>query len=108
MQQLTNMTNETVKSSGLSFRAMMDALVDFLSHEQAQSETISIIIAHGGFSNDFPILLANCIKHSYDNYSILANCTYVDSMLMFQNAGYVKPGSKRLSLCATRCRTVDG
>ena len=31
VQQLTNITNETVKSIGLSFRAKMDALVDFLS-----------------------------------------------------------------------------
>ena len=87
MRQLTNMANETVKSSGLSFTAMMDALVDFLSCVQAQSETIPIIIAHGGFSNDFPILHRNCIKLRYGNY-----CAYVDSMLMFRNAGYVKPG----------------
>ena len=73
----------------------MDALVDFLSPEQANSETIPIIIAHG-FLNDFPILLANCVKHSYDNYSILTNCTYVD-MLMFRNAGYAKPGLDALS-----------
>ena len=71
---------------------MMDALVDFLSRGQAHSEAIPIIIAHGGFFNDFPILLANCVKHSYGNYSILENCTYVDSMLMFRNAGYTKPG----------------
>ena len=66
---------------------MTDALVDFLSRE-----TIPIIIAHGGFLNDFPILLANGVKHSYGNYSILENCTYVDSMLMFWNAGNTKPG----------------
>ena len=38
VKQLTNITNETVKSIGLSCRAMMNALVDFLSREQ--SETI--------------------------------------------------------------------
>ena len=60
----------------------MLSLIFFLVNKQC--ETIPIIIAHGGFSNDFPILLANCIKHSYGNYSILANCTHVDSMLMFR------------------------
>ena len=76
---------------------MADALVDFLSREQAQSETIPHIIAHGGFLDDFPILLANCVKHSYGDYSILENCTYVDSMLMFRNVGYAKPGLDALS-----------
>ena len=70
---------------------MLDALVDFLSREQA------IINAHGGFLNDFPILLANCVKHSYGNYSILENCTYFDSTLMFRYAGYTKPGLDALS-----------
>ena len=70
----------------------MDALVEFLHREQAQSKTIRSNIAHGGFLNNFPILLANCIKHSSDNYSILENCMYVDSMLMFRNAGYAKTG----------------
>ena len=45
VQQLTNRTNRTLQSIGISFRAMVDALVDFLSHEQAQSETIPIIMA---------------------------------------------------------------
>ena len=39
----------------------MDALLDILSHEQAPSETIPIIIAHGVFLNDFPILFASNI-----------------------------------------------
>ena len=98
----------------------LDALIEFLNYEQVQSETIPVIMAHGGFLNDFLILLATCVKHSYDNYSLLENCTYVDRMLKFRNAGYVKPGldalsriqyyngSERLSLCATRSRTVDG
>ena len=98
VQQLTNISNKTVKYVGLSFRIMMDALNGFLCCEQAQSETIPIIIAHGGFLNDFTILLANCAKHEYDNYSLLlGNCTYVDSMLMFQNAGYARPGLDALS-----------
>ena len=92
VQQLTNITNKTLKSIGLPFRAMMDALIEFIYYEQAQSETIAVIIAHGGILNDFPILLANCMKHGYTNYSILTECAYVDSMQLFRNAGYTKPG----------------
>ena len=33
-----------------------------------------------GFLNEFPILLANCAKHGYDNYSLLLGIfTYVDT-----------------------------
>ena len=92
VQQLTHITNKSLKSIGISFIAMVDALVDFLCREQRQSETSPIIIAHGGFLNDFPILPANYIKYSYDNYLILENCMYVGSMLIFRNAGYAKPG----------------
>ena len=97
VQQLTNITNKTIKSIGLSFRVVMDALVVFLYCEQAQGETIHIIIAHGGFLDDFPILLANCIKHNYSDYTIVTECTYVDSIYVFRNGGYQKPGLDSLS-----------
>ena len=82
VQQLTGITNTTIKSLGLPFREVMDGLVDFLHHEQVQSKTTTpVIIAHGGYSYDFPILLANCMKHDYDfHLTVLAKCMYVDSM----------------------------
>ena len=44
----------------------MGGLVGFLHREQVQSETaISVIIVHGGYSHDFPILIANCMKYDY-------------------------------------------
>ena len=49
----------------------MNELVKFLHGEQAQSETIPIIIAKGGCLHNFPILLANCVKHSCDKFGIL-------------------------------------
>ena len=64
VQQLTGITNKTIKSLGLPLREVMNALVDF-HPEQVQSETtIHVIIAHGGYLHNFPILLANCMKHS--------------------------------------------
>ena len=79
MKQLAGITNKTIKSLGLPF----------LHHEQVQSETtIPVIIAHGGYWHDFPILLANCMKHDYDfHITALAKCMYVDSMRVLQNGG---------------------
>ena len=62
VQQLTGISNETSKSLGVPFREILDGLVEFLHREQVQSETIPIIIAHGGYLHDFPILLASCMK----------------------------------------------
>ena len=81
VQELTNISNKTIRSLGL-----------FLGYEQAQSETNHIIIAQVEFLNDSLILLANCINHSYVDYSIFTKCKYVDNMLVFRNKGYKKPG----------------
>ena len=91
VQQLTNVTNKTIQG-GLSFKVVMRSLIEFIFCEQVQRKTIPIIIAHGGFLHDFPMLFVNCIKNSCDNYSILRECVYVDSMQLFLSAGYKKPG----------------
>ena len=85
VQQLMGKTNETIKSLGLPFREVMDGLVEFFHRQQAQNETIPVIIAHGGYLHDFPILLANCIKHDYDITS-LAEYTFVDRMQILLDA----------------------
>ena len=71
MQQLTDITNKAIKSLGLQFGEVMAGLTEFLHREQAQSETIPVIVAHGGYSHDFPILIANCMKHNWDKFGIL-------------------------------------
>ena len=77
VQQLTGITNKTIKSLGLPFREVMDGLIAFL---QVQSiESTPIIIAHGGYLHDFPILLANRMKHNYD-WTLLEGSMFVDSM----------------------------
>ena len=88
VQRLTGVTNRTIKSLGHPFREVMDGLVELL---QAQSETIPIIIALGGYLHAFPILPANCIKRNYD-WTPLAGCMFVDSMRILQNNGYKRPG----------------
>ena len=72
VQQLTGITNRIIKSLVVPFRDVVNGLVGFLQHEQAQSKTpIPIVIAHGEYLHDFPILLANCMKHNCDNCGIL-------------------------------------
>ena len=92
MQQLTGITNKTIKSLGLPFGEVMTGLAEFLHHEQAQSETIPVIIAHGGYSHDFPILLASCVKHKWEKFGILTECMFVDSMQVLQDDGYKRRG----------------
>ena len=70
----------------------MDRLVEFLHREQARGETLAIIIAHGGYLHDFPILLASCMKHNCDKFGILAKCMFLDSMQILQGDGYKRPG----------------
>ena len=92
VQQLTGVTNITIKSLGVPFRTVMDELFEFLCREQAQSETVSVIIANGGYLHDFPIMLASCMKHNWDRFGILTECMFVDSMQILQNDGYKRPG----------------
>ena len=42
--------------------------------------------------HDFPILLARCMKHNYNDYAVLAEQVYVDSMQNLKEAGYRRPG----------------
>ena len=74
VQRLTGVTNRTIKSLGHPFREVMDEFVEFL---QAQSETIPIIIAHGVYLHDCPILLANCMKHNYDWTPLAGLCSSI-------------------------------
>ena len=85
-------TNKTIKSLGLPFGEVMAGLTEFLHREQAQSETIPVIIAHGGYSHDFLILLASCMKHNWDKFGILTECMFVDSIQVLQDDGYKRPG----------------
>ena len=92
VSELTNITNKIIKTNGCPFRDVMIRLVEFLQHEQAHSDTIPIIIAHGGYLHDFPILLASCMKYKYYDFTTLAGCIYVDSMRVLREQGYERPG----------------
>ena len=77
VQLLTGMTNRTIKTHGVPFRDVMDGLVAFIRREATEP---AIIIAHGCYVYDFPILLSSCMKHNYSDFSVLAELVYVDSL----------------------------
>ena len=74
---LTGITNRTIETRVVPLRDVMDG--------RRQR-------AHGVFVHDFPILLASCMKHNYNDYTVLAELVYVDSMQNLKGAGYRRPG----------------
>ena len=67
----------------------MDGFVAFIRREATEP---AIIIAHGGYVHDFPILQESCTKHNYSDFAVLAELVYVDSMQNLKDAGYRWPG----------------
>ena len=96
VQELTRITDKTLANLGCSFKDVMTEMIGFIQCEQLDSNTNPIILAHGGYYNDFPILLANCTKHSFTDYGILKNCLFVDSIDLFKDVGYEKSSLNNL------------
>jgi len=96
VQDLTRINDKILNNLGCLFTDVMISMIDFIQSEQTLSDTDPIIVAHGGYYNDFPILLANCMKHGFDNYGILKNCLFVDSVDLFKDDGYERPGLDNL------------
>ena len=76
VQMLTGITNRTIETHGVPFRDVMDGLVALIRREAMEP---AIIIAHGGYVHDFPIILASCMKHHYSDFAVLAELVYIDS-----------------------------
>ena len=77
VQLLTGITNRTIETHAVPFRDVMDGLVALIRREATEP---AIIITHGGYVHDFPILLASCMKHTYSDLAVLPELVYVDSM----------------------------
>ena len=92
VKELTNITDITLAAIGCRFNDSTTALV-----EQLQSATDPIIIAHGGYLHDFPILLANCMKYNFNDFGILKDCLVIDSVRILKYDGYQRPGLDTLS-----------
>ena len=106
VKELLNISDDLLATAGCSFKDTIASLSAFLHDEQKRSDTRPIIIAHAGFSFDFPILFANFIKHKITQLNVFKECLFADSLLVFKDNGY----KQRLgldSLCQqfglTRC-----
>ena len=81
-----------------TFENVIDRFIDFINQDKTQP----ILIGHGAFLSDFPLILANCMKNCYD-YSKLKDCIFIDSMEAFKEKGYKRPG---LTSLTSTTRTV--
>ena len=68
------------------------ALIEFIRRESTWDPTI---ISHGGMAPDFPLIVTNCMKHGI-GYQYIKQCTFIDSVQAFQDAGYEKAGLDEL------------
>ena len=96
VQELTKINDRILTNLGCSFKDVVITMIDFIRSEQLDSNTDPVIVSHGGYYNDFPILLANCMKHGFSDYGILKDCLFVDSVDFFKDAGYKRPGLDNL------------
>ena len=90
--KLTGITDAALQSVGLTFPDAFSALIEFIRTESTWDPTI---ISHGGMATDFPLIVTNCMKHGI-GYQYLKQCTFIDSVQAFQDAGYEKAGLDEL------------
>ena len=58
VQELTKINDRILTNLGCSFTDVVIAMIDFIHSEQLDSNTDPVIVAQGGYYNDFPFLLA--------------------------------------------------
>ena len=90
--KLTGVTDAALQSVGIPFPDAFNGLIEFIRRESTRDPTI---ISHGGMLSDFPLIVTNCMKHGIGN-QYLKQCTFIDSVQAFQDAGYVKAGLDEL------------
>ena len=88
VKELTNISDDLLATAGCSFKDTIASLSAFLHDEQKRSHTRPFIIAHAGFSFDFPILFANFIKHKITQLNVFKECLFADSLQIFKDNGY--------------------
>ena len=97
VKKMCNVTDAIIRKSQ-PFNRVVNDLVKFI--EQEEEEEIgggdTVIIGHGSYSTDYPLLLVNCMKAKYD-YMRFEKFTFVDSMQVFKDKGYKRPGLDALS-----------
>ena len=80
-----------MQREGQEFKAVFHSVLNFNHEENNESNSHPILIAHGGFSTDFPLLITNCYKYDI-NPDVLVEFRFIDSMEILKRNGYERPG----------------
>ena len=98
VKKLCNVTDAIIHRQGQPFRRVINDLIRFIKQEEEEETeaTDTIIVGHGSYTTDFPLLLVNCMKAKYD-YTQFKKFTFIDSMQVFKDKGYKRPGLDALS-----------
>lgn len=98
VKNLCNVTTTLVKRSP-PFREVMNDLIQFIKREEeeeAVNTTRTVLIAHGGYLYDYPLLLTNYMRrnNNIDEYDSFVNAmeqyAFIDSIQVLQRRGYRK------------------
>ena len=93
VRKLTGITDKMLQDIGLPFPIAFRRMIEFIRGElmdNGQGDS-PVIVAHGGVQQDFPILLANCVRYNID-YLFLHQCQFIDSVVKLSENGYERPG----------------
>ena len=92
VRQLCNVNDNMIQSSQ-SFIHVIQSMFTFMENEEKNNKDNekTIIIAHGGYLTDFPILFINCMKIGFDCEKLM-NTYFIDSVQILQDKGFQNPG----------------
>ena len=101
VSNMCNVTNTFIKNSP-TFNEVMNDLIQFIKQEELNKveKSITVLIAHGGYLFDYPLLITNCMRRSdsttieHSNFvEAMKHYIFIDSIQVLQRLGY-----KRTSL----------
>ena len=109
IKKLCNINEWTLYCKSKPFLTVINELLTFIRNEEGElyDREETMIIGHGSFYNDYPILLAQCMKNRYPYESELHHFTFIDSMLILRDKGYSKPGLDALSGISNRLHGAE-
>ena len=81
---MCSITDEKLKKEGVTFKHAFEAMIAFISAEKEKDGEPVAIMAHGGFTCDFPLLVINCLKNKCDISSMLSY-RFVDTVKILQH-----------------------
>ena len=80
---MCGITDKIVQQEGMSFKQAFEAMIAFVNAEKEEGGEPVTIMAHSGFTCDFPLLVTNCIKNKCDISSMLPY-RFVDTVKILQ------------------------